>query len=149
MNWLSLRNNQFKSKTLGLILRNLWNIPHFWRRKSRKMSTCNRLILETLGSRQIMPEQIPGHFVLKIGVVHNTCLFKINVIVQSPYDLYNLITRQFASHWKALGRRKVSWRVALHRCSMLRSNTWQANWEHCARIWRKGVHVLRQTHLLS
>ena len=45
------------------IQRNLQNIPKFvW--KNRKMSTCNRLNLETqtLGGRPIMPKNLPGHW---------------------------------------------------------------------------------------
>ena len=41
--------------------RNLWNIPQFHERR-RRMWTCNRLDLQTLGSRSIMSKNLPVHW---------------------------------------------------------------------------------------
>ena len=59
MNWLSLRNNQLKFKTLGeilIVLEELREYTLMQQRKNQKTSTCDRWDLETPGSRLIMPQ---------------------------------------------------------------------------------------------
>ena len=53
MNWLSLRNNWLKLKDSGdlrIHFRGIYRIYLNLLKRNRKMSTCNRLDLETLGS---------------------------------------------------------------------------------------------------
>jgi hypothetical protein len=64
MNRLSLRNNWLNFKTSGkllTILEEIYGIYPNSMKKNWKMSTCNRLNLETLGSWLIMPKNLPGH----------------------------------------------------------------------------------------
>jgi hypothetical protein len=60
VNQLSLRNNWSKFETSGellITLRNLWNAPQI-NIENRRMSTCNWLDLQTLGSQPIMPKNL-------------------------------------------------------------------------------------------
>jgi hypothetical protein len=63
MNRLCLRNNRLKFDTSGG-LPIIWGIYTRiylkWRKKNKKMSTCNRLDLESLGSWPTMPKNFPG-----------------------------------------------------------------------------------------
>ena len=51
-----------------------------WKRKTEWMSTCNRLDLETLGSRPIMSKSLPGHW-------HIVWTSKVLWIFNCPYRL--------------------------------------------------------------
>ena len=65
MNWWSLRINPFKFKYFRKItvhLRGIYGIYPKFNEEIRKMSTCNGLDLETLGSWVIMPKNLPGHW---------------------------------------------------------------------------------------
>ena len=60
INWLSLRIDWFKSKTLGKLLIYLEeSIEYsFLNKENPKMSTSSRLVLRTLGSQLIMPKTL-------------------------------------------------------------------------------------------
>ena len=64
MNQLSLRNNWLKLKTSGndQSFRGIYGMYLKLVKKNRTMSTWNRLDLGTLGSRLIMPKNLPGHY---------------------------------------------------------------------------------------
>ena len=63
MNWLSLRNNRLKFKTAFMKItdhcREIYRILPNLIKENRRMSTCNRLGLQTLGSQPIMPKNLP------------------------------------------------------------------------------------------
>ena len=63
MNWLSLRNNQLKFETSGelpiILEESIEYTSNEWK-QNRKMSTCHRLDLESLGSWPTMPKNFPG-----------------------------------------------------------------------------------------
>ena len=57
-------------------------------KENQKMSTCNRLDLETLGSRPIMPKNLPGHWCCYPAVLilrRDPGGGRINLVVQSKY----------------------------------------------------------------
>ena len=56
--------------------RNLWNIPPNLRKEKRRMSICNRLDLQTLGSQPDMPKNLPDHL-----------LRRCQILLFSPYFL--------------------------------------------------------------
>ena len=58
MNRLSLRNNRLKSETWG-ILEEFYRIYLSLIKEYRRMSTCNQLDSQTLGSQPIMPKNSP------------------------------------------------------------------------------------------
>ena len=63
MNLLSLRNNQLKLETSGellIILEECIEHTSNERKQNQKMSTRNRLDLESLGSWPTMPKNFPG-----------------------------------------------------------------------------------------
>jgi hypothetical protein len=55
-NRLRLINNRLKFRGVYR------TYPNFYKGKTRKMSTCNRLDLEILGSQPTKPKYLPGHF---------------------------------------------------------------------------------------
>ena len=61
---VSLRNNRLKFKMareLPIILEEYMEyIPY--NKKTRRMSTCKRLGLQTLGSQWVMPQNLPHHW---------------------------------------------------------------------------------------
>ena len=64
MNRMSLRNNRLKFNTAGnlpIIFRGIYRIYFNLTKKNRRMSTCNRLDLQTLGSQPVMPKNLPDH----------------------------------------------------------------------------------------
>ena len=69
MSRLSLRNNWLKFKTAGKLRINLEEIiehtPNLIK-KTRRMSTCNRLDLQTLGSQPVMPTNLPNHWLYQV-----------------------------------------------------------------------------------
>ena len=65
MNRLSLRNNWLKFKAAGklpIVLRGIYRIYLNLVKENRRMSTCNRLDLQTLGSQPVMPKNLPDHW---------------------------------------------------------------------------------------
>jgi len=65
MNLLSLRNNRLTFKTLGklsIILEEFIDYTPLLIRENWRMSTCNRLDLQTLGSQPIMSKKFPDHW---------------------------------------------------------------------------------------
>ena len=65
MNRSSLRNNRLKFKTtwkLPIILEEFHRIYPNLLKENRRMSTCNRLDLQTLGSQPVMPKNLPDHW---------------------------------------------------------------------------------------
>ena len=65
MNRLSSRNNQLKFETAGnlpIILEEFIEIYPNLIKENRKMSTYNRLDLQTLGSQPVMPKNLPDHW---------------------------------------------------------------------------------------
>ena len=80
MTRLSLRNNQLKLESSGKLLVILeefrdHNSKQF-QKKKKKMSTCNRLDLETLRSPLVMPKNLPGHGFLLDGLLQHLQFFK-------------------------------------------------------------------------
>ena len=65
MNWLSLRNNRLKFKTaekLSIILEEFVEYTPNLIKENRRMWTCNRSDLQSLGSQPVvMPKNIPYH----------------------------------------------------------------------------------------
>ena len=64
MNRLSLRNNRLKFKNSGelpITLEEFIKYSPFFIKENRRMSTCNRLDLQTLGSQPVMPKNLPDH----------------------------------------------------------------------------------------
>ena len=66
MNRLSLRNNWLKFKTAGKLPTTLEDFVVMYPnliQENRRMSICNRLDLQTLGSRPVMmPKKLPDHW---------------------------------------------------------------------------------------
>ena len=65
MNLLSLRNDRLKLKTAGklpIILEESIEYTSILIKENQRMSTCNRLDLQTLGSQQVMPKNLPDHW---------------------------------------------------------------------------------------
>ena len=65
MTQLSLRDNWLKFKTAGkspVILEKNPRIYPNLMKETRRMSTCNRLDLQTLGSQSIMPKNLPDYW---------------------------------------------------------------------------------------
>ena len=63
MNRLSLRNNRSKFETAGKLPFGLEESIEYtqFNRGNRRMPTCNRLDLHTLGSQPVMPKKFPKH----------------------------------------------------------------------------------------
>ena len=64
MNRLSLRNNRLNFKTVGklpVILEEFIEYTPISIKENRRMSTCNLLDLQTLGSQPIMPKKLSDH----------------------------------------------------------------------------------------
>ena len=60
MNWLSLRNDRLKLKTAGkvpIIFKESIEYASNFIKENRRMSTCNRLDLQTLESQPVMPKE--------------------------------------------------------------------------------------------
>ena len=79
MNRLSLRNNRLKFQTQRITdhFRGIYRIYLRWiKKKNWKMSTCNQLDLESLGSWPTMPKNFPGtrvgcqDFATDVGAFH-------------------------------------------------------------------------------
>ena len=66
MNWLSLRNNRLKEVQDCMKITNhftgIYRIYPSLIKENRRMSTCNRLDLQTLGSQPVMPKNLPDHW---------------------------------------------------------------------------------------
>ena len=65
MNRLSLKNDRLKFKTIGklpIILEECIEYTPIVMKENRRMSTCNRLDLITLGSQPVMPKNLPDHW---------------------------------------------------------------------------------------
>ena len=92
MNRLSLRKNRFEFKGAGNLPSILeefieYNIPILIK-ENRRMSTCNRLDLQTLGSQPvIMPKHLPDHSL--ISPTQHTNL----TLVVMPCNFYLGISR--------------------------------------------------------
>ena len=62
---VQLRNSRLKFKTSGklpIISEESVEYTSHYQSALRKITTCNRLDLETLGSRLLMPKNLPGHW---------------------------------------------------------------------------------------
>ena len=46
-------------------------------RENRRMSTCNRLDLQTLGTQPIMPKNLPDHWSSETKVAQEVLLFRV------------------------------------------------------------------------
>ena len=82
---LSLRNNRLKFKALGNLLTILKESIEYtsneWKHKNRKMSTCNRLDLESLGSwPTLYAQKLPGHWLKPIH--KKICITKFQEFVR-------------------------------------------------------------------
>ena len=68
-------------------------------KENRRMSTCNRLDLQTLGSQPIMPKNLPGHYPVYYVYACLVVGLRSNSLIMPPLGLWNSTQRGWVWFW--------------------------------------------------